>query len=644
MSKFQIFQMGGQRGALRYLVIMMVTLLSCSGCGGGSGVASVSDVSGEPTLAAEQQNLNLTVRLIQPDQVSPQMVGTPIRTVLAFLQEGGQVLQQFEVEVDPEDEQSRLTFSNIQPGDYEIVVQGLDADGEVIAETSAEVEVRLGSVSRVTLVLSPGLPQIEGYFVRQGATGSGLFLDDPSGDLPAILALFAEGPRDFVFIYHHDEPLALDEVLDLPDDLNLLGEAVGLSVNGQDLILPGERPQLVGNFRTGSNLLVEGVTLGQGDAGPTVDLSQGQNANFRGVVFERPTPAQLPHLDLVEFTGLLLLDDCQFSLEEERSELGAINGSFGEGVSVFRVRDTELPNDGIFVTSAGQGTQMGVDFSGSLIRGPLEIDYLPESAGNVLVQNCEMQGVGGQQPDLWVEHGEGVVGEVQFRENAWLYYGSWNLNMLGDGGTVAWIGNQYSGTDCALAFLDFDNGDYEFIYHQNQRLDPVGDGIPEPGPIVGPDIWDGTELLLRQGQNQGGELRARFSENQFSNGPTCLSTFGATEVGVLDNTRLADTQPRLVFGTQQIFGEDQADDEVCALVLNNDADRLTLIGGAVNGSNVPRLFLDRVDATLLMEIEAEVLENNEDLNQVTLLGNVIQPALEPCQVPEAEVPLPNFEL
>ncbi len=159
---------------IRILSTLACFCLTLSGCGG----SGVNPLTEQPTegVVSSAQNVRLNIRLADRTSTVSQLGEmTPIRVIRAQLLQGQQAVQQLEVEVEPEDTQATLGFTQVQPGTYTVVVRGLDEDGEVLAETSAELVVEFGRISRVTLVLRPGiLPPppppppltLNGYFVQ----------------------------------------------------------------------------------------------------------------------------------------------------------------------------------------------------------------------------------------------------------------------------------------------------------------------------------------------------------------------------------------------------------------------------------------------------------------------------------------------
>lgn len=98
------------------------------------------------------------------------------------------------------------------------------------------------------------------FFVKANALGTGASVADPTGDLGAVLAAATSG--DTVFILDDPSPLALSPFnFNVADGVKVVGEASGLTINGQQIVPPGNRPIVNVTLNLGNNVTVSGIRV-----------------------------------------------------------------------------------------------------------------------------------------------------------------------------------------------------------------------------------------------------------------------------------------------------------------------------------------------------------------------------------------------
>ncbi len=600
-----------------------LVVLMFAGCGGGS---VPPDSLSLQAADATSQNVRLQVRLAAEAAVTSQSeAGTDFRLVRATLNRAEVSLQEVEAEVSPEAESSNLVFSGVPPGSYLVVVQGFDAQGELLAQSSAAIEVLSGQVSRVSLVLRGG--QIEppppppppvlgfGYFVRQGATGSGLRPDDPAGSLEQVLELYDAEPRDFIFIFHAPEPLQVPGFTELPEGLNLIGEAAGLEFDGravdgdllaQSSIPPGLPPEVVANFLVGNDSLLAGFACRAGAEGPVVDLrGKEQIALELMIVDGSGLGGEGAAVNFEGFRGLLEFSGVRF--RDFATSQNSLSGSFEQGVSLLRLQGCEI--SGRFALE-GQGTaEVNLDCQNSRFSGLVDVFLEEETAGNILFQESEFFAPPGLQERILVSlFGDTVDGRVHFVDNLFRNY---SITTSGSEGAQEWVwtGNFFEvldSTDAKLS-LTFLGGNSAVVFHQN-RLGP-SDPIEVPIPI--------DMQLFVSGQAQA---QMRVSENEFFGSFFAqVSLDGSLDLGVLENSEYQDPD---TFGQFQLF-----------LAAQSDAQRLCTL---ITGNTFTDLFLTAF-GTGIFEVEANEVDVEDALNadNTIVLNLVVDPQVSAVLTPGA---------
>ncbi len=436
-----------------------------------------------------------------------------------------------------------------------------------------------------------------------------------------MLGLWEAEPRDFIFLFFGPQPLVLPGIVELPDGLILIGEGTGLSVlpqatEEQVVIPPGNPPILEASLQVGSDSRLSGFIIEQNGAGANLDLREVQNVILENLEFQRPeVDPPFSHLFLTEFTGLLEVQSCFFSGQNESSEFGSIFGSVPSGQAVIRIVNSELSED-TFQLRAGPGTAyLGVDLRGNLMKGGLDVVLDNDSTGDVLLEANTLRGRAGFHPGLAIGHGDGAGGEVQFRNNLWDDCGPINFSAASTatGGRIALLDdNRFTGGQAGQANYNFFGGTYQFVYHDNRRLDPTEDGQDTQIRALGATA----------------NISVRVSESVVSNGFDFTVFNGNLAIGALNNTSLTPLTSSFNFIAEVTAGVTEG---IQARVIGNILESLNFQGGITTDEGV---------------IEVEDLADIGNINTVSSTpgqsGNVENLTPDSVLVPPASVPPIEF--
>ncbi len=605
------------------------------GCGG-SGSLAVSSLQHLNGQESQGQNLRLTVRLADQAQgtVNQAEEGTVFRSLRARLRQGEQDLQQLEVAIEPEQNQSQVAFTNVQPGTYTVVVSGFDVAEVLVAEVSATVTVQLGQVSRVTLVLRPGEvppppppPPVlgRGYFVRQGATGSGLAFDDPSGDLQAVLELYRAEPLDFIYIFHTPDPLIVDGIAELPDGLLLIGEGSELVINaqafsgqgvlGQTVVPAGERPLVLVNFEVGSDVSLLGFHARQGPEGFGFDINGQQNVLFENMIVDGTgAEATTPTIHMPDFQGLFHFVESTLVRDTE-VDLGLV-ASCEQGVTILRAEGSEFGLSRNEITAVGVGTQAHMDFRGNTISAVFDFFHDVQSQGDVLLENNDFVNPGNDNVFFNMSRSTGVTGRLHVLNNRWDNYSRGSIGCTGSISELAWIGNTYTGNLAQRILLFFTNGTLADVV--------IVDNVFQQGNVSGdPDIQ--LDILPGTGPS---EVRTRVSNNTLFNGlaASALGAAGSLNIGILENDRIAAGSSRIDLD----LSSSAEGATLCTLVRDNVVNFVQFLG--------PNLISTSQFIFEVIDVDDTINDYNTVLNSASVTGVVASEDIPGiCEFPEATV-------